>query len=170
MDGLTVLLEGRPAGERVTFAEIRMRTPRRASTPRVAEVLAGRRLLVDDSTPAVHAWIERRTGELPDGFASAVRAWLLVLLDGDARTDPGHASASTSTSPPSSGSSAAGQHTAVISARSPQTTSGRSRSAARPPAPHRHSRSALVVPVRQETLSGLLADQPAEVSGEQHYT
>ena len=93
LDGLTVVLDGRPAGERVTLTEIRTRTPRHASSPRVAEVLAGLGLLNDDTTPAVRAWIERRTGELPPGFAGAVRAWLLVLLDGDARARPrSHAS------------------------------------------------------------------------------
>jgi integrase len=69
-----VLLDGRPAGERVTLTEIRVRTPRHASTPRVAEVLAGLGLLQDDSAPAV-------------------RSWLLVLLDGDTRARPrSHAS------------------------------------------------------------------------------
>jgi DNA-directed RNA polymerase specialized sigma24 family protein len=33
MDGLTVLLDGRPADERVTLTEIRARTPRHASAP-----------------------------------------------------------------------------------------------------------------------------------------
>jgi integrase len=88
MDGLTVLLDGRPAGERIMVTEIRARTPRHASAPRVAEVLAGLGLLEDDTTPAVRSWIEHRTGELPQGFADAVRAWLLVLLDGDARARP----------------------------------------------------------------------------------
>ena len=93
MDGLTVLLDGRPAGERVTLTEIRARTPRHASAPRVAEILAGLGLLEDDSTPAIRSWIDRRAGELPDGFAGAVRAWLLVLLDGDTRARPrSHAS------------------------------------------------------------------------------
>ena len=88
MDGLTVLLDGRPAGERVTLTEIRTRTPRHASAPRVAEVLAGLGLLEDDTTPAIRSWIERRTGKLAQGFATAVRAWLLVLLDGDTRARP----------------------------------------------------------------------------------
>jgi integrase len=88
LDGLTVLLGGRSAGERVTLTEIRTRTPRHTSAPRVAEVLAGLDLLEDDSIPAVRSWIERRAGELPPGFAGAVRAWLLVLSDGDARTRP----------------------------------------------------------------------------------
>ena len=88
-----MVLDGRTAGERVTLTEIRARTSRHASVPRVAEVLAALDLLEDDSTPAVRSWIERRTGELPQGFAAAVRAWLLVLLDGDARARPrSHAS------------------------------------------------------------------------------
>jgi integrase len=85
LDGLAVVLNGHTAGERVTLTEIRTRTPRHASSPRVAEVLAALGLLDDDTTPAIRAWIDRRTGELPDGFAQAARAWLLVLLDGDAR-------------------------------------------------------------------------------------
>jgi len=88
MDGLTVLLDGRPDGERVTLTEIRARTPRHASAPRIAEILAGLGMLEDDTVPAVRSWISRRTGELPPGFATAVRDWLLVLLDGDARSRP----------------------------------------------------------------------------------
>lgn len=93
LDGLTVLLDGRAAGGRVTLTEIRTRTSRHTSVPRVAVVLAGLDLLEDDSIPAIRSWIERRAGELPQGFAAAVRAWLLVLLDGDARARPrSHAS------------------------------------------------------------------------------
>lgn len=54
-------------------------------------MLAALGLLDDDTTPAIRAWVDRRTGELPDGFAQAIRAWLLVLLvllDGDARARP----------------------------------------------------------------------------------
>jgi len=93
LDGLTMLLDGRPAGERVTLTEIRASTGRHTSSLRVTEVLAGLDLLDDDTIPAVRSWIERRAGELPQGFAGAVRAWLLVLLDGDARARPrSHAS------------------------------------------------------------------------------
>jgi hypothetical protein len=88
LDGLTVMLDGHLAGERVTLTEVRTRTPRHASTPRVAEVLTDLGLLDDDTTPAIRSWIDRRTGELPAGFVDAVRAWLLVLLDGDKRTRP----------------------------------------------------------------------------------
>ena len=93
LDGLAVLLDGRPAGERVTLTEIRARTPRHASTPRVAEVLADLGLLEDDAAPAIRSWIDRRASELPAGFAGPVQGWLLVLLDGDARSRPrSHAS------------------------------------------------------------------------------
>jgi hypothetical protein len=88
IDGLTVLLDGRPEAELVTLTEIRARTSRHASAPRVAEVLAGLGLLEDDTVPAVRSWIGRRTAELPPGFAPAVRDWLLVLVDGDARSRP----------------------------------------------------------------------------------
>lgn len=76
-----VVLDGRPAGERVTLTEVRTRTPRHASSPRVAEVLADLGLLDDDTTPAIRQWIHRRASELPAGFAEPVRAWLGVLLD-----------------------------------------------------------------------------------------
>ena len=93
MDGLMVLLDGRPDGEHVRLTEIHSQTPRCASTPRVAEVLAGLGLLEDNTTPAIRSWIARSTAELPPGFAAAVREWLLVLLDGDARSRPrSHAS------------------------------------------------------------------------------
>jgi integrase len=88
LDGLAVVLDGHIAGDRVTLTEIRTRTPRHASTPRVAEVLAALGLLNDNATAAIRAWIDRRTGELPDGFAGAIRAWLLVLLDGSTRARP----------------------------------------------------------------------------------
>jgi integrase len=37
---------------------------------------------------AIRSWIDDRTAELPAGFAGDVRAWLLVLLDGDSRARP----------------------------------------------------------------------------------
>jgi hypothetical protein len=92
LDGLTVLLTEHPAGEPVPLSAVRVRMSRHASRPRVAEVLTGLGLLHDDTTASVRAWIDRRTAELPAGFAVDVRAWLLVLLDGDARARPRAAS------------------------------------------------------------------------------
>lgn len=88
IDGLTALLTERPDGEPIPLTEVRTRMPRRASRPRVAEVLADLGLLHDDTTPAIRSWIERRTAELPTVFAGDVQAWLLVLLDGDTRAQP----------------------------------------------------------------------------------
>jgi integrase len=88
MDGLSVVLDGRPAGEPVRLTEVHTRTSRHTSKLRVAEVLADLELLDDDTTPTIRSWIDHRISELPNGFASDVRAWLLVLLDGDARTRP----------------------------------------------------------------------------------
>jgi hypothetical protein len=70
MDGLNVLLTGRPEGQPVTLTEIRQRTPRRASNYRVAEVLSELELLANDTTPAIRAWIDRRAGAPPAGFAT----------------------------------------------------------------------------------------------------
>jgi len=88
LDGLTLLLTDHPADEPVTLTAVRTRMPRHTSRPRVAEVLADLGLLHDDTDPAVRGWIERRAAELPAAFAADVRAWLLVLLDGDARARP----------------------------------------------------------------------------------
>ncbi|MFE2090687.1 hypothetical protein [Streptomyces sp. NPDC059460] len=88
MDGLTAVLEGCPPGKPVKLTEVRTRIPRHASSHRIAEVLADLKLLEDDSSLAIRSWIEDRAGELPVGFAGDVRAWLLVLLDGDSRAKP----------------------------------------------------------------------------------
>ncbi len=61
---------------------------RHGSAIRIAEVLAELELLHDDTTAAIRVWIDRRTGEMPAGFGRDVRAWLVVLLDSDARTRP----------------------------------------------------------------------------------
>jgi integrase len=92
IDGLAVLLDDRPDSGPVTLTEIRARTGRHSSVPRIAEILEGLGLLKDDTAPAVRSWIGRRAAELPPGFAPAVRDWLLTLLDGDARSRPRSAS------------------------------------------------------------------------------
>lgn len=156
IDGLTVLLDGRPDGERVTLTEIRARTPRHASAPRVAEVLAGLGLLEDDTVPAVRSWIGRRTGELPPGFAAAVRDWLLVLLDGDARSRPRvrhhHLRLLRCRR---------AAHRPLVSQPRPYPGGHRRRhpggagGTSRPPALHRDLGGPVAVPVRQETRADL---------------
>jgi integrase len=55
---------------------------------RVAQVLDDLGLLIDDVVPTMRSWVEDRCQTLPPGFSPEVRAWLLVLLDGDARARP----------------------------------------------------------------------------------
>lgn len=88
LDGLAAVLDGLPVGQHVTLTQVRTRTPATSSKIRVAEVLADMELLDDDTVPAIRSWIDRRCQQLPAGFATDVRQWLLVLLDGDARTRP----------------------------------------------------------------------------------
>jgi hypothetical protein len=83
-----VVVLGDFPGERVLLTEVRARTPSGAPRLRVAEVLTDLGLLDDDTTPAIRSWIDRCVSELPTGFADPVRGWMLVLLDGDARTRP----------------------------------------------------------------------------------
>ena len=88
--GLKAVLDGHTGEDLVLLSVVRQRVRPRShsSATRVAEVLAELGLLHDDTTAAIRAWIDRRTGELPAGFGRDVRAWLVVLLDGDARTRP----------------------------------------------------------------------------------
>ncbi|MES9608094.1 hypothetical protein [Actinomadura sp. NPDC000929] len=88
LDGLTAVL-ARPVSDRqITLSDIHaLRGP--GSTPRICEVLSDIGLIVvDDTVAPIRAWIDRRTGQLPAGFADDVRAWLLVLLDGEDRSRP----------------------------------------------------------------------------------
>ena len=88
--GLKAVLDGHTGDGAVPLSQVRQRVRPRShsSATRIAEVLAELEMLHDDTTAAIRAWIDRRTGELPAGFGRDVRAWLVVLLDGDARTRP----------------------------------------------------------------------------------
>lgn len=88
LDGLVTVLEGRPDGERVPMSEVRTRTHRWVSKPKLAEVLADLELLDDDTTPTIRSWIERNTDSLEPGFAKPVRRWLITLVEGDTRSRP----------------------------------------------------------------------------------
>ena len=88
LDALTAVLNDWPCDRPVPLSELRTRAKGFDCGVRVAEVLADLDLLDDDTTPAIRSWIERRCAEMPSGFAGDIRAWLLVLLDGDARSRP----------------------------------------------------------------------------------
>jgi integrase len=88
--GLKAVLDGHTGDGPVPLSRVRQRARPRShsSATRIAEVLAELGLLHDDTTAAIRAWIDHRAGELPAGFGRDVRAWLVVLLDGDARSRP----------------------------------------------------------------------------------
>lgn len=88
LDGLVTLLAGRPAGERVPLSEVRTRPHRLVSRGRLVAVLSHFDLLDDDTDPAIRAWIERVTSELPPGFAEPSQHWLSTLLVGGPRARP----------------------------------------------------------------------------------
>ncbi|HAM22571.1 MAG TPA: integrase [Actinobacteria bacterium] len=92
LDGLATVLKERSAGEPVAMSEVRSQTHRRVSKPRLAEVLANLGLLIDDTTPAITLWIDRRIAALPPGFAEPVHLWLITLVDGGTRSKPRSAS------------------------------------------------------------------------------
>jgi hypothetical protein len=88
--GLKAVLAGHTGEGPVPLSQVsqRVRPRSHSSAARIAEVLAELGMLHDDTTAAIRTWIDRRTGELPAGIRGDVRAWLVVLLDGDARTRP----------------------------------------------------------------------------------
>jgi len=88
--GLKAVLDGHTGDDPVLLSQVRQRVRPRShsSATRIAEVLAELELLRDDTTAAIRTWIDRGTGELPAGFRRDIRAWLVVLLDGDARARP----------------------------------------------------------------------------------
>jgi hypothetical protein len=92
--GLQLVVERRPDADPIPVSELRvlLGVTRGVRLARVAQVLDDLGLLVDDGVPTMRSWIEDRCQALPAGFRTEVRAWLLVLLDGDARARPRSAS------------------------------------------------------------------------------
>jgi hypothetical protein len=86
--------DSRPGGRPIPVSELRVMlgVTRGVRLERVGQVLHEVGLLVDDAVPTMRSWIEDRCQVLPAGFRGEVRAWLLVLLDGDARARPRSAS------------------------------------------------------------------------------
>ena len=152
--GLKAVLDGHTGDGPVPLSQVRQRVRPRShsSATRIAEVLAELGMLHDDTTAAIRTWIDRRTGELPAGFGRDVRAWLVVLLDGDARTRPrSHATVHFHfgrVRPFIECWAATRGHLREITSSDVDSRPG---AAARPPALQRHHRAALAVPVRQTT-------------------
>ena len=128
----------------------RVRPRSHSSATRIAEVLAELGLLHDDTTAAIRAWIDRRTGELPAEFGRDVRAWLV----GAARRRRPHPPPVARHRPLPLRQGAALHRRLGSNTRPPAGDHLRRRrdrpgAATRPPALQRHHRAALAVPVRQ---------------------
>ncbi|WP_219414204.1 site-specific integrase [Pseudonocardia nigra] len=91
--GLRAVLGDQPDGRPIRpirLSQIRAATgmSRGPRIARIGQILDEFGLLVDDTVPTIRAWIDHTCEQLPVGFRDEVRAWLLVLLDGDARSRP----------------------------------------------------------------------------------
>jgi hypothetical protein len=86
---LVILLSGHGDGERLCYSQLVGVLHRYGvSISRVAEVLAGIGLLVDDRVPAFDIWLEGKLAELAPGIAADVRDWVRVLRHGGPRSHP----------------------------------------------------------------------------------
>jgi integrase len=88
--GLRAVLDGHPDGQPIRLSQLGAAIG--ASTglriARMAQILDELELLVDDTAPTIRTWIDHSCDALPAGFSVEVRAWLLVLLEGDERARP----------------------------------------------------------------------------------
>ena len=161
--GLKAVLDGHTGDGPVPLSQVRQRVRPRShsSATRIAEVLAELGMLHDDTTAAIRTWIDRRTGELPAGFRRDVRAWLVVLLDGDARTRPrSHATVRLPLRQGAALHRVLGSNTRPPAGDHLQRRQQRPGAAARPPALQRHHRAALAVPVRETTRPDVRRPHP----------
>ena len=166
--GLKAVLDGHTGDDPVPLSQVRQRVRPRShsSATRIAEVLAELGMLHDDTTAAIRTWIDRRTGELPAGFGRDVRAWLVVLLDGDARTRPrSHATVRVPLRQGAALHRVLGSNTRPPAGDHLRRRRHRPGAAARPPALQRHHRAALAVPVRQTTRPDVRRPHPAPRGG-----
>jgi len=88
--GLHLVLDGHPDGQPVRRSALHSTLGVSSGTraAKVAQVLHDLGLLVEDTTPTMRSWIDRHCDALPAGLGVDVRAWLVVLLEGDPRSRP----------------------------------------------------------------------------------
>lgn len=82
------MFDGHPGGQPVRLSQVRAAIPARVAARLVRTVLDELGQFVDDTAPAIHAWIDRQCDTLPAGYHADVRAWLLELAEGSDRTRP----------------------------------------------------------------------------------
>jgi hypothetical protein len=81
------VLESLPEGEPITLTGLRAEIGR--GSARLARMaLEEHGLVVDDTTPTMRIWIDRQADALPPGYREEIRAWLIMLLEGDERARP----------------------------------------------------------------------------------
>ncbi|MEU8103614.1 site-specific integrase [Nonomuraea muscovyensis] len=84
--GLSRIFGRHPDGQPVRLSQLNAEL-RRSSGARLARtVLDEVGLFLDDTESTMRLWIERQSSTLPEGFRADVRTWLIVLLEGSART------------------------------------------------------------------------------------
>ncbi|WP_219420329.1 hypothetical protein [Pseudonocardia nigra] len=90
LTGLRLVFDGHPDGQPVRRSAVHSTLGVSSGTrvAKVAQVLDDLGLLIDDTTSTLRSWIDGHCDVLPAGFRTEVRAWLVVLLDGDERTRP----------------------------------------------------------------------------------
>ncbi|WP_051753549.1 hypothetical protein [Streptosporangium amethystogenes] len=86
--GLRQVLDGHPDGQSVRLSRVRAVLGATPGSRLARTVLDDLGLLVDDTVPAMRTWIDRQCEALPAGYRAEVRAWLLVLSEGDERARP----------------------------------------------------------------------------------
>ncbi|MEU2258464.1 hypothetical protein ABZ540_35460 [Nocardia xishanensis] len=82
------VLAANPAGDPIPLSQVRAELGNIWQSRIVARVLDQCGQLVDDTETPTRQWIDRRTVTLPPAFRHDVRAWLLVLHEGEERARP----------------------------------------------------------------------------------
>ncbi|MEV2225008.1 hypothetical protein AB0E01_34770 [Nocardia vinacea] len=87
-DQLRRVLAANPGGEPILLSRVRAELGNVWQSRIAARVLDQCGRLVDDTESPTRQWIDRRTATLPPGFRDDIRAWLLVLHEGEQRARP----------------------------------------------------------------------------------
>ncbi|MEU7899879.1 site-specific integrase [Nonomuraea sp. NPDC049152] len=84
--GLVRIFDGHPDGQPVRRSQLNTELGGSSGARLARMVLDEAGLFLDDTVSTMRLWVERQSGLLPKGFRADVRTWLIVLLEGSART------------------------------------------------------------------------------------